>query len=354
MKLSQLETPCLVLDLDMMEKNMDKMESLLGAGGPALRPHYKSHKSTWIAQRQIARGAKGITCAKLEEACDLAEAGIRDILIANQITDPAKMARAAALGKACRLTVCVDSAANIREWEAVCAALGATLHLYVEYDIGMDRCGARTKEQVRDLIFVIRLCPHLIWDGIQAYAGNLAHEEDTDARREGSEDVEKKLRELIGYLKGFWLEPAEISGVSTGTVSFHCRDTVYTEVQCGSYLFMDEAYEAVGAPFSHALFVLASVISLPREGLIVTDAGLKTVSVDQRPPRFERFPELPVGMSEEHVQVEVPGHDLKINDRLKLIPSHCCTTVNLHDFYVLVRGDEVVGKIPVTGRGHSR
>lgn len=352
MKLAQLETPALIADLDVMERNMAAMDKRLEGTPLKLRPHYKSHKCPAIAHMQMARGAKGITCAKLSEAETLVLSGIPDVLIANQVTVPSKISRLAYLASCCRMTVCVDDPENIRALEAACALEGSLLHIYVEYDIGMKRCGARTKEEFLALTREVLACPHLSFDGIQAYAGNLAHEECFETRRDESAKVEEVLRELIGYLKDNGITVKEVSGISTGTIQFHdLKDTVYTEVQAGSYLFLDEAYEAVGAPFEHALFVLSTVISKP-QGALITDAGLKSVSVDQRPPRFAGYEDCPVEMSEEHVGIYTDAAE-KVGDKLKLIPSHCCTTINLYDWLYLVRGNEVTDRIPIVGRGKS-
>lgn len=351
MKLENLETPALIVDLDVLESNMAAMSRLLEGTGMGLRPHYKSHRCPAIAHRQIAAGAKGMTCAKLAEAKDLALSGIEDILIANQVTDPAKVARLASLAKCCRLSVCVDNGENVRQLQEAAGVQNAMIHCLVEYEVGMNRCGVDTPQAVLALARQIMSCPNLRFDGIQAYAGNLAHEEDQAKRREQSDVVENRLRELKAYLEGHEIPVREISGTSTGTVEMRRKDSVYTEVQAGSYLFMDMAYRAVGAGFSHSLFVLASVISR-RPGAVITDAGVKSVSVDQRPPAFQGYEDVPVEMSEEHSAI-YGDFPLAVGDKLRMIPSHCCTTVNLHNWLYLVRGNKVVDRVPVVSRGRS-
>jgi 3-hydroxy-D-aspartate aldolase len=353
MRIEHIETPALILDLDVMERNMEAMDKLLEGSNARLRPHYKSNKCTAIAHMQMARGAKGITCAKLSEAEDLVLAGIPDILIANQVTETSKITRLAYLAGCCRMTVCVDNSSNIADLQNAAALQNTVIHCLVEYDIGMNRCGVHTKEDFAALAKQILTCPNLRFDGIQAYAGNLAHEEDAISREAASSKVEEKLSDLKIYLEEKGITVQEISGVSTGTVEFHIKDTVYTELQPGSYLFMDAAYQAVGIKFEHSLFVLATVISRQNEA-VITDAGLKSVSVDQRPPRFVGCESYDADMSEEHCAIY--GKDLpqKIGDRMFLIPSHCCTTVNLYDYLYFVRKGEVVDRAPVTGRGHSR
>ena len=168
MLVSQLETPALIVDLDVLEQNQRRMMELLRPLGVALRPHYKSHKCTVIAHMQIAGGAKGITCAKLSEAEDLIQSGIEDVLIANQVVEPAKVMRLGYLAGCCRLSVCVDTLENIRQLEAAAAAFGSTIHCLVEYDIGMRRCGVTTAEEALVLAKAILDAPHLSFMGIQA------------------------------------------------------------------------------------------------------------------------------------------------------------------------------------------
>lgn len=353
MRIEQIETPALILDLDVMERNMDSMDKLLFGSNARLRPHYKSNKCTTIAHMQMKRGAKGITCAKLSEAEDLVLSGISDILIANQITELSKIARLAYLAGCCNMTVCVDSPANIDDLQNAAALQNTVIHCLVEYDIGMNRCGVHTKEEFAALAKQIMSCPNLSYDGIQAYAGNLAHMEDTLNRERESSKVEEKLISLKKYLEKQNISVKEISGVSTGTVEFHIQDTVYTEIQAGSYLFIDAAYHAVGVKFEHSLFVLATVVSRANSA-VITDAGLKSLSVDQSPPLFMGYEDYNVDMSEEHCAIY--GKDLpqKVGDRMLLIPSHCCTTVNLYDYIYFVRKGEVVNRVQITGRGHSK
>lgn len=220
MRIEQIETPALILDLDVMERNMDAMDKLLKNCNARLRPHYKSNKCTTIAHMQMKRGAKGITCAKLSEAEDLALSGIPDILIANQIIDPSKITRLAYLASCCKITVCVDCSANIGDLQKAAALQNTVIHCLIEYDIGMNRCGVYTKEEFAALAKQIMNCPNLSYDGIQAYAGNLAHMEDVLNRGKESVKVEEKLVALKNYLKEQNIPVKEVSGVSSGTVNF--------------------------------------------------------------------------------------------------------------------------------------
>jgi 3-hydroxy-D-aspartate aldolase len=354
MNVTQLETPALVVDMDALEENMRAMNALLMGTGIALRPHYKSHKCVAFAKMQIEAGAKGITCAKLSEAEDLIGAGIGDILIANQIVDEAKIARLAQLAKRCRLTVCVDDPENVRALSDAVKRTNATLHVLVEYEVGMNRCGVGTKEAFLMLAKAVDGSEGLVFDGIQAYAGHLSHEENREKREQAAEAVEARLRELIAHLKENGLAVREVSGASTGTVQFKRLGDVYTEIQAGSYLFMDAAYARLNPGFRHALHLYATVISTAG-GRVITDLGLKSCSTDQGEPVFEGYPDATVRMSEEHAAFMAdPEKPVRIGDRLRAVPGHCCTTVNLHDRIHLTRGGEIVGCVPVTSRGKSQ
>ena len=366
MKIAQIETPALLLDLDAMESNIRRMQDLADNLGIGLRPHYKSHKCPWIARRQIEAGAVGITCAKLGEAEDLVGAGFKDVLIANQVVDAAKISRLARLALSCRLGVCVDDEENIAALERAAAEAGSSLYCLVEYEVGMKRCGAETKEEFLRLAKRVAESPHLVYDGIQAYAGNLAHMVDGAARRAASESVDARVEELVGYLKANGLPASTVSGCSTGTAAFK-QGGVYTELQAGSYVCMDGAYGALDLGFRQALFVLSEIVSV-KEDRIVADAGLKSFGTDQGLPRLtERGDGIArkggnagavsgadVDMSEEHIRVSLPGHGYKIGDKVFFIPGHGCTTVNLYDHIRLFRGDEAAGQIDVVSRGKSR
>ncbi|MEA5038451.1 MAG: DSD1 family PLP-dependent enzyme [Clostridiaceae bacterium] len=352
MHVEQLETPALLVDLDALERNQRRMMQLLAPLGIALRPHYKSHKCTAIAHMQIAAGAKGITCAKLSEAEDLILSGIEDVLIANQLTEPSILSRAAYLAGCCRLSVCVDRMENIEQLEKAAACAGSVIHCLVEYEVGMNRCGVSTPEAAVMLAKRILRSPHLEFMGIQAYAGQLSHEVNQEVRAAEAAQIEERLRVLLLALEKEGIRTPEVSGASTGTAELRKAGTVYTEVQAGSYLFMDEAYKKLKLGFENALFMLSTVVSSD-EGKMICDAGLKSFGVDQGNPVFEDYPDVPAEMSEEHCAIYC-ANDAFPGQKRRLIPGHCCTTVNLHDMLYFVRGDKVVDRVPVTSRGKSR
>jgi D-serine deaminase-like pyridoxal phosphate-dependent protein len=232
------------------------MKRLLEGSTLKLRPHYKSHKCAAIAKWQIENGAIGMTCAKLSEAEDLCDIGVEDILIANQIVEPAKIRRLAELAANCRLTVCVDDADNINALSVAAQNCGTTVHCLVEYDIGMERCGVVENSEVLALAKQILGCSNLTFDGLQAYAGHISHIEDINVRKKMTAENFKKVRELISYLKENGVDVKTVSGGSTGTAEIKVLEGLYTELQAGSYLFMDATYRTLDLPFKNSLFLL--------------------------------------------------------------------------------------------------
>ncbi len=351
MRLQYLETPALIVEQDSFEQNISKMQEIMKGSGAALRPHYKTHKCIAIAKCQVEAGAKGITCAKISEAEDLVNAGIKDVLIANQIVQKSKLFRLAFLAQRSKITVCVDHEQNIDDISAAAVAAGSTIHCYVEYDVGMNRCGVYSFEEVYVLARHILSKPGLTFDGIQAYAGQLAHS-DRERREAEVANKEAMLTELVKYLKMRSIVPAEISGGSTGTVEFKARHGVYTEIQAGSYIFLDTSYSALETPFENSLYVASTVISKNRHAVII-DAGLKSFGSDQKPAKILAYPAYSINLHEEHGAILWENSPLQIGQTLLVVPGHCCTTVNLYDKIYVKKGEEIIDSLPITSRGKS-
>lgn len=350
-----LPTPALILDKAAFEDNRRTMTEILAGSSLSLRPHFKSHKCAAIAKMQIADGAVGMTCAKLSEAEDLVYAGVDDILIANQITDPEKIMRLAYLARAAHITVCVDNAANVRALSRACTYAGSHLSVLVEYDLGMARCGVTKYSEVLALAVFVNGAEMtgLSYAGIQAYAGHISHVVSEEERCAMTAEKERDLRDLIAYLDNMGFAPRIISGGSTGTAAIKAKAGLYTELQAGSYLFMDATYRDLALPFKNSLYVLTSVISVNGD-IAVVDAGVKSVGVDQGMPVPLGFTVDRVVASEEHFQLHNPSKHLRVGDRVLLIPGHCCSTVNLHNEIYLTAEDKIVDRIPVTSRGGFR
>ena len=353
MFLHELETPALVVDLEAMERNMARVDRVLSGTSMILYPHYKSHKCPEIAKLQIKKGAGGITCAKLSEAVDLCEAGIQNVVIANQIVQKEKLSRLADLAGKCRLTVCVDDADNVLELESAMAEQDSKLYVLIEYDVGMKRCGVETFEEFLEIAKLIQAQPHLCFEGIQAYAGHLSHEEDSEKRFREIQEIESTISRLKDYCIQNGIEVHEICGGSTGFGEDKPKNTVYTQAQFGSYLFMDRSFEPLNLDFEQALSVETTVLSVKQDRIVV-DCGVKSMTMDQYPPYFLRFPNAKLSFSEEHTTIFVSDSGLKPGDRLRYIPGHCCTTINTFDKLHMIKEDIVDAIWDITSRGKAQ
>ena len=357
MKAFDLPTPALIADSDILAANMAAMSGILRGRPVRLRPHYKSHKCAALAHGQIACGAIGMTCAKLSEAEDLVFSGVDDVLIANQVVERPKIYRLALLARMCRLTVCVDDAENAKALSQAAAGVGSTIHCLVEYDIGMNRCGLRTSEAYLEVAKTVDQLPNLRYDGIQAYAGYASHMASTPERLETTRANERRVAALADCLRRHGLEASVISGGSTGTAAIKAEGGVYTELQAGSYLFMDSTYDQLDVPFRNALFVLATVVS--RNGnAIILDVGVKGLGADQSDPVVldgdgRRLAGRYV-LNEEHLKLYDSDWRPAVGEKALVIPGHCCSTVNLYDWIYLFSGASVVDRLAVTARGKSQ
>ena len=361
MREDEIDTPALVIDLDAFEYNLDRMAALLAPTGAKLRAHAKTHKSPIIALQQIARGAVGQCVQKVAEAEILAWGGVKDILISNEVVGGAKLARLVALARIAKVAVCVDDPAQIVAIEAAAEAAGGRISVLVEIDIGASRCGVQPGPEAVTLAKQIAASKHLIFGGLQAYQGSAQHRRGVEERRKLIDHAIDGSRRTVEQLRQQGLACPIVGGGGTGTFEIEASSGVYTEIQAGSYAFMDADYarnlDAGGSPvstFRHSLFVLATVMSAPRHGLAVLDAGHKAVSIDSGMPTLWQRPDIRyVSASDEHGKLEYGPETsaVKLGEKLRLIPGHCDPTVDRFDWYVGVRGGRVECLWPVAARG---
>jgi D-threonine aldolase len=348
MPLADVDTPALLIDLDAFERNLQRMADFVGRAGVRLRAHAKTHKSPVIAAKQMALGAVGVCCQKVSEAEVLVAGGINDVLVSNEVVGAAKLDRLAALAHRAKIAVCVDDLANVAEIEAAAAKSGATLDVLVEIDVGAGRCGTTPGAPAARIAQAIAASRHLRFAGLQAYQGSAQHVREADARRQHIARAVQLVEETLGALRAVDLEARIVGGGGTGTYENEAASRVYNELQCGSYIFMDADYarntRADGAPFDafeHALFVYATVMSVPAAERPVVDAGLKAFAVDSGMPLPWRLPSVTyLRPSDEHGVLDLAKSNVRLarGDKVLLVPGHCDPTVNLHDWYVGVRG----------------
>lgn len=352
--IKQIETPALLIDLNILESNINIMAKYFRGKKVKLKPHFKTFKCPTIAHKIINAGAKGISCAKLGEAEVLVNSGIKDVLIANQIVDKPKIFRLAGLAHGdSKITVVVDNEENIHDLSAAASILGSTINVLVEVDVGMKRCGVDNAEEALQLAKMISRSKGLVFEGIQAYEGHLVHIPDQQKRFDGMTGVIDKITNIKNYIEKEGLEIKEISGGGTGTYKITGNDTIWTEIQAGSYVFMDTDYSRLGLQFKNALTVLATIIH-KSPGYAVTDAGLKVCSPDGGTSSVKDYPGFGLVLNEEHGIVTDEEDKLSYLQKIEYIPSHCCSTVNLHDEYYCVRNNYLESVWPISARGKSR
>ncbi len=362
---SEIQTPCLILDLDALERNIKKMGDYAKAHGMRHRVHGKMHKSVDVAKLQEKLGgAVGVCCQKVSEAEVFARGGIKDILVSNQVRDPAKIDRLARLPKlGARTIVCVDDVANVADLSAGATRHGTELEVFVEIDCGAGRCGVTSTSDVVEIAKAVQAAPNLQFTGIQAYQGAMQHLDTYEARKEKLDAAIAQVKDAVDGLKTEGIDCELVSGGGTGSYYFESKSGVYNELQCGSYAFMDADYGRIldkdgkridQGEWENALFILTSVMSHAKPDIAVCDAGLKAQSVDSGLPFiFGRDDVEYLKCSDEHGVISDPDGVLNVNDKLRLVPGHCDPTCNVHDWYVGVRNGKVETLWPVSARGKA-
>ena len=360
MRVDDVDTPALLLDLDAFERNLARLPRSLAGSGVRMRPHAKAHKCLEIALRQIAQGAVGVCCQKVSEAEALVRGGVKDVLVSNEIVGRPKLERLAALARRAHLGVCVDHATNVRDLNEAARREGVVLDVLVEINVGANRCGVEPGEPALLLAKEISRCPGLRFAGLQAYQGAAQHVRSYAQRAEAIALAVAKVKQTLAALDGYGLRAELVTGAGTGTYLFEAASQVYNEIQVGSYIFMDADYgrnlDADGAPvsdFEQSLFILATVMSHPLPQRPVVDAGLKAHSVDSGMPLVQGIPGANyVKAADEHGRLELAdGVRMELGQKLRLIPGHCDPTVNLYDWLVGYRGDRVESIWRIAARG---
>jgi len=363
---ADIQTPCLVLDLDALERNVKKMGDLAKEMGVRHRAHGKMHKSVDVAKLQERLGESvGVCCQKVSEAEVFVRGGIKDVMVSNQVRDPVKIDRLARMPKlGARILVCVDDPENVADLAAAAQKHGTELECLVEIDCGAGRCGVTTSQDVVNIAKLIDAADGLKFAGIQAYQGAMQHLDLYNDRKEKIDIAVEMVADAVTALKSQGLECDIVGGGGTGSYYFEGSSGVYNELQCGSYAFMDADYGRIldkdgkridDGEWENSLFILTSVMSHSKADKAIVDAGLKAQSVDSGLPTvFGRDDNVEyLKCSDEHGVVGDPDGALKVNDKLRLVPGHCDPTCNVHDWYVGVRGGKVETLWPVSARGKA-
>ena len=353
--IDSLQTPALVVDLDLIGQNIGAMMSSLDGQVARLRPHTKVQKSPDIALLQVEAGAIGVTVATIWEAAAMAAAGIGSILVANEVVGTAKIAAAAALAGHADLVIAVDDARNIADLSAAMTAAGRRAGILVDLDVGMARCGARSPAQALDLARQVHAAPGLELRGVQAYEGHCMLEPDLQTRSRLATEAMAYAASVKDLLRSDGLPADVLSAGGTGTYNITGRNPAVTELQAGSYVFMDAFHGNLVPGFEVSLTVLTSVLA--RHGdTVIFDAGRKSIGIDFVSPPIQGYDYQARYYAEEHALFDTdPGFPAAPGDRMRLVCGYAPTTVNLHDVIFAVDGDQVAEVWPVfpRGPGHS-
>lgn len=349
-----IPTPALVVDAILLEKNIQTMKDFLENSGVAIRPHSKTHKSPMIAHMQMDAGAIGICCATIGEAEAMAYSGLKHILITSQIVGIEKVRRLVNLGRRTEIIVAVDNLENLEQIIQESQKIGVTIGVMIEIDVGMDRCGTRSLEQTILLAQLAYVSPSIVFKGVFGYEGHAVFIEDRGKRTDTGQAGNSYLVEVAEKIRKKGIPVEIVSAAGTGTYDIAGVFAGITEIQAGSYLFMDGTYEKLGLPFVQSLTVLSTVISRPTPEIFVLDVGMKGISIERALPKVQYHNNLEiVKLSEAHAKgFGTSGSiNLQAGEKVHLIPSHCCTTVSMYDEIYVVRNGLVEAIWPVTGRG---
>lgn len=360
--LSAIDTPALVVDIEALDRNIATMAARAKAWGVALRPHAKTHKCSAIARRQVLAGASGIACATIDEAEVMVEADLPGVLVTSPLATEHKVSRLMEMThRRPDLAVVADHPQYVVLLDDMARQSGVSLSVLVDLDVGDHRTGAATLEAALNLAQQIQAARNLRFAGIQGYAGRLQHVAAFAERKSEAAKVAAKLAELRTRLELLGLPPSVVTGGGTGTHAIDGPGGVFTELQVGSYIFMDAEYadvaldESAQNPFEPALFVQTTVISSNQPDFVTTDGGTKAFALNGPPPRILNGPAAGCAyefQGDEHGKINLkPGVRLSLGDRLACQPPHCDPTVCLYDRIVCVKGDEVVDIWPIDARG---
>ena len=355
-----IDTPAITIDLDILDKNLRDTQDLAQNAGVKLRPHTKTHKSVWIAKKQLKYGAAGITVATLGEAEEMAAAGIRDILVAFPIVGKVKLNRLAKLMEQATITVSTDDLTVTQGLSDLGVALNKKIPLYVDVNTGLNRCGREPGEETAQLVRQMVKFPGVTVKGLMTHGGHGYVQKSVDDLRQVAKQEAESLVRTQTLLKKDGIHIEEISVGSTPTSKFIAEQVGVTEMRPGAYVFGDRSQLALGIIDKKqcAMKIVATVVSVPRTGVAIIDAGSKTFSSDAN----AHFPGYAVWeenddvyverLSEEHGNCHVPENvELKVGQQLTFIPNHCCTVTNLHDRLMGCRNGVFEKWITVDARG---
>jgi D-serine deaminase-like pyridoxal phosphate-dependent protein len=352
-----IDTPALLVDLDVMERNIARIAKACIAGGVDWRPHCKAHKSPDIARLLIQAGAIGITCAKLSEAEMLVDAGIKDILVANQIAGPIKIERLMRLRRRADVAVAVDGRDNVLALAEAAAAAGVRLRVLIEVDTGTKRAGLQPGPDVLDLARFIREHAALDLAGVMTWEGHTTRIEDPLEKRAAIEEAVGQLVACAEFCRSQGIEIRIVSCGGTGTFETSAHIPGVTEIQAGGGILGDVRYRTLyHVPVEYGLTVLSTVTSRPTPTRIIADAGKKSMSTDSGDPVPLVDNLASAAFSAEHAKIEItsPSETPRVGERIQIVVGYADTTVHLHSELYALRGDRIAAVWPIPAAARLR
>jgi len=347
-----LITPALILDLDVAKNNIRHMAEYMREVPAKLRPHIKVHKSPELARMQMEAGeCIGMSTATVWEAVLMVRGGINDVLIANAVVGPEKIQTLAELAHEAHILVAIDNEQNAEDLSDAALKAGSVLGVLIDLDVGMQRCGVRSKEEALHLAEHVSKLRGLRLEGMMGYEGHCMLEPDSELRVRKAHEAVEKLTEAVDFLAQHDFKSDIISGGGTGTYNITGAHPRLTELQAGSYVVMDTFHAQLIPGFPVALTVLGTVLS--RHGnRVILDSGRKTIGSELGLPRLKDIASTTAGIAEEHLLVDVDSSSsLKVGDRVEVISGYGPTTVNLHDVYYVVENNSVTDIWAIRARG---
>ncbi len=350
-----IPTPALVLNYDIMQKNIDVMAKFVRENDINHRPHVKTHKSPIIGRMQLKAGCKGITVAKVGEAEIFAQCGFDDIFIANQVIDPTHIDRLAKLSKYILIRCAVDSKKNILDLNRIALKNNTKLEVLLDVDLGLGRTGVKPGDTALDMANFIKKNESLKLVGLFGYEGHLTPMLNLEQKEIMANECFKKIIDTRDLLNKNGFEIKHISTSGSGTYMYAAKYKGITEIRPGTYVFSDEHLLSVNSIFEPAVTILGTVQNQTGKKNFTTDTGTKAIATGDGKPIFKDFPKNRIRlMSEEHLQFKAIGaNNLEIGQKVELIPAHICITVNIYDFYYVIKNNEYIGKFPILARGKN-
>ena len=344
-------TPALVVDLDVFDSNVSAMAGLLLGTAKTVRPHVKTHRTPELARRQLGGPVHGLTCATVGEAEAMVDAGFADVLIANEVVDPAKIRRLAALARTARVAVAADDPEPVAALSREAVAASATVDVLIDVDILLHRCGVPSAAAALALAREVERLPGLHLRGVMGYEGRIRLRDDDRSGKIAR--AYAVLAEVVGTLRATGIPVETVSAAGTSTLREALADPTITEIQAGVYALMEPELLIMDLPFRCAASIRGTVISR-HPGRVVLNAGRRVVGMEYGPPTPIGFTAERIAVSDEHATIVMPDPLPPLGSQLDMTPGQIRTTFNLHDFVWLSRGGQIVDRWPITARGSSQ